>query len=140
MATSMASAVLGVRLPQTRVRRIVVKTAAAGVYLSDINVRPIVKPAARIGSRVGVPDRPCASGEQHRQTNNGQSTFEVVHRSLSVTLTLMVSDRGDANRPLSASGDPSDIFEQRSPELQILCEENSFAPSDQVSRVPATSN
>src|SRR5436190_16719069 len=62
----------------------------SGVYVSDVNVRPIVKPAARIGSRVGVPDRPCASGEQHRQTNNGQSTFEVVHWSLSVT--LMVSD------------------------------------------------
>ena len=138
---------LGVRLPQARVRCIL-KTAAAGVYVSDINVRPIVKTAARIGSRVGVPDRPCASGEQHRQTNNGQSIFEVVHWSLSVT--LMVSDRGgpvgqvrparDANRPVTAKGGTRDIFEQRSPELRILCEESSFTPSDQVSRVSATSN
>lgn len=137
---------LGVRLSQARVRRIV-KTAAAGVYVSDIDVRPIVKPAARIGSQVGVPDRPCASGEQHRQTNNGQSTFEVVHWSLSVTLAVFDRGepigqirRGDANRPLTATGGPRDIFQQRSPELQILYEENSFAPSDQLSRVPATSS
>src|SRR5690242_2011553 len=89
MMASMANALLGVCLSQARVRRIV-KTAAAGVYVSDVNVRPIVKPAARIRSRVGVPDRPCASGEQHRQTNNGQSTFEVVHWSLSVTLMFLI--------------------------------------------------
>jgi hypothetical protein len=68
------------------------KTAAAGVYVPDINVRPIVKPAARIGSGIGVPDCACASGEQDRQTNDSQSAFEVIHLSLSVT--LMVFDRG----------------------------------------------
>jgi hypothetical protein len=62
----------------------------------------------------------------------------------------MVSDRGepvgqiqpggDANRPLTATGGPRDIFDQRSPELQILYEEYSFAPSDHISRVPAPSN
>src|ERR1700751_2644042 len=97
MATSMASALLGVGLSQARIRGIV-KTAAYGVYVSDINVRPIVKPAARIGSRIGVPDRPCASGEQYRQTNNGQSTFELIHWSLSVT--LIVSLRGKLVRAL----------------------------------------
>src|SRR5437764_12746475 len=96
----MASTLLAVRLSEARVRRIA-KTAAYGVYMPDIKIRPIVKPAARIGSRVGVPDRPCASGEQHRQTNNGQSTFEVIHLSLSVTLMVFGRGRGE---PSAKSG------------------------------------
>ena len=95
------------------------KTAAAGVYVSDINVRSIVKPAAWIGSRVGVPDRPCASGEQHRQTNDSQSTFEVIHFSLSNADGF---DRGrgepsaksgrwvDADRPLTLMGGPRGLL------------------------------
>jgi hypothetical protein len=109
------SRLLGVHLSQAGVRRIA-ETAAYGVYMPDIDVRPIVKPAARIGSGIGVPDCPRASGEQHRQTNDSQSTFEVIHLSLSVT--LMVFDRGrgepsaksggwvDADRPLTLTGDP----------------------------------
>jgi hypothetical protein len=94
--------------------------------MPDIDVRPIVKAAARIGSGIGVPDCSCASGEQHRQTNESQSTFEVIHLSLSVT--LMVLDRGrasrrpnrgsgstpmqwvDADRPLTLMGDPHGIL------------------------------
>jgi hypothetical protein len=84
--------------------------------MPDIDVRPIVKAAARIGSGIGVPGCSCASGEQHRQTHDGQSTFEVTHLSLSVT--LMVVDRGrgepsaksgrwvDADRPLTLMGGP----------------------------------
>lgn len=69
---------LRVHLSQARVRRIP-KTSAYRVYVPDINVRPIVKAAARIGSRIGVPDCSCASGEQYRQTNDSQSTSEVIH-------------------------------------------------------------
>jgi hypothetical protein len=69
--------------------------------MPDIDVRPIVKAAARIGSGIGVPDCSCASGEQHRQTNESQSTFEVIHLSLSVT--LMVLDRG-RSEPTAKSG------------------------------------
>jgi hypothetical protein len=72
------------------------KAAAAGVYVSDINVRPIVKAAARIGSGIGVPDCACASGEQDRETNDSESAFEVIHLSLSVT--LMVSIEAEASR------------------------------------------
>jgi hypothetical protein len=88
--------------------------------MPDINVRPIVKAAARIGSSIGVPDCSCASGEQYRQTNESQSTFEVIHLCLSVTLMAFDRDRGeptaksgrwvDADRPLTLMGGPRGIL------------------------------
>jgi hypothetical protein len=84
--------------------------------MPDINVRPIVKAAARIGSGIGVPDCSCASGEQYRQTNDSQSTFEVIHPSLSVTPMVFDKGRGeppaksgrwvDADRTLTLMGGP----------------------------------
>jgi hypothetical protein len=88
--------------------------------MPDIDVRPIVEAAARIGSGIGVPDCSCASGEQHGQINDSQSTFELIHLSLSVT--LMVFDRSraepstksarwvDADRLLTLMGDPRGIL------------------------------
>ena len=61
---------------------LIVKTAVRGVYVTDIDIRPVVKPAARIGSGIGIPDHRCAAGEQHRQANGSQSYFEVAHRSV----------------------------------------------------------
>ena len=70
-------------MSQARVRMIV-KIARCGVYMSDIDVGPIVKAAARIRSSIGIPDRRCAAGEQRRQTYNGQSKSKLIHRFLSV--------------------------------------------------------
>ena len=67
------SRLLGVHLSQAGVRRIA-ETAAYGVYMPDIDVRPIVKPAARIGSGIGISDHRCTTGEQHRQTKDSQSS------------------------------------------------------------------
>ena len=35
--------------------------------MTDIQIRPVVKPAAGIRSGIGIPDHRCATGEQYRQ-------------------------------------------------------------------------
>jgi hypothetical protein len=69
------------RLSNARIG-LIVKTAVRGVYLTDIYIRPVIKPAAWIGSGIGIPDHRCATGEQHRQTNDSQSSFKLAHRSV----------------------------------------------------------
>jgi len=36
---------------------LIINAPAPGVYLTDINIRSVVKPAARIGSGIRIPDR-----------------------------------------------------------------------------------
>jgi len=78
-------------LSQARVR-VIVTIARCGVYMSDIDVGPIVKAAPRIWSHIGIADHRCASGEQRRQTNNSQSKSNLIHRSLSVGWLWAVRD------------------------------------------------
>jgi hypothetical protein len=79
-----SSGFLRVHLSHARVRG-KVKAAACRIYMTDINVWPIVKAAARIRSRISLPNCCCASREQDRQTDNSQSTLNVIHQCLSVT-------------------------------------------------------
>lgn len=65
--------------------------------MTDIEIRPVVKPAARIRPRIGIPDRGGTSGKQRRQKNHGQSFFKISHRSVSLTLSFV---QGDSNGPV----------------------------------------
>jgi hypothetical protein len=87
---------LRARLSHARIW-LIIKTAARGIYMTDIQIRPVVKPAARIRSRIGIPDRGGTSGKQRRQTNHSQSLFKISHRSVSLTLRFA---QGDSNGPV----------------------------------------
>jgi len=53
---SVFSPTLRVSLSSARIW-LIINAPAPGVYLTDINIRSVVKPAARIGSGIRIPDR-----------------------------------------------------------------------------------
>ena len=56
-----------------------------------VDIRPIVEAATRIRSGIGLARR---SGEQHRQTDSGQSKSKTIHRCLFVDRGAIEPARG----------------------------------------------